>query len=62
MEAGKTNLIVTEYPLMAEHLCTRLMSFKIIYLFIFRERGREEKERERNINVWLPFAHPLQGT
>ena len=34
---------------------------KRFYLFSERGEGRE-KERERNINVWLPLAHPLQGT
>ena len=29
--------------------------------YLFLERGGEG-ERERNINVWLPLAHPLQGT
>ncbi|XP_053511076.1 BET1 homolog isoform X2 [Artibeus jamaicensis] len=26
------------------------------------EMKRREGERERNINVWLPFMRPLQGT
>ena len=30
-------------------------------LFIERGEGRE-KERKRNINVWVPFMHPLLGT
>ena len=33
----------------------------ILFIFIFRQRGREV-EREGNINVWLPFVHPLLGT
>ena len=32
-----------------------------IYLFLERKERREE-ERERNINVLLPFMHPLLGT
>ena len=40
-----------------------LASFlKKIFICLFLERGeRRQKQRERNINVWLPFAHPLQG-
>ena len=38
------------------------LSFKKIFLFIFREKGREEKEGERNINVWLSLTHPLLRT
>ena len=37
------------------------ISQDFIYLFLDREEGRE-KESERNINVWLPFTHPLRGT
>ena len=32
-----------------------------MYLFLERGEGRD-KERERNIDVWLPFRHPLLGT
>ena len=32
-----------------------------IYLLLERREGRE-KESGRNINVWLPFSHPLLGT
>ena len=35
--------------------------FKKILFILDRGEGRE-KERERNINVWLPFTHPLLGT
>ena len=38
-------------------------SFISLRFYLFLERGEEgEKERERNINVWLPFMHPLLGT
>ena len=33
----------------------------MFYLFTFRER-RRKGERQGNINVWLPFIHPLLGT
>ena len=33
------------------------------FIYLFLERGEvKEKERERNISVWLPLAHPQQGT
>ena len=41
------------------HPSNQLLKKDITYLFL--ERGGEG-ERERNINVWLPLAHPLQGT
>ena len=32
------------------------------FIYLFLEKGKERRDRERNINVWLPFAHPLPGT
>ena len=37
------------------------LSFFKDFIYLFLERGREG-EKEGNINVWLPFAHPLLGT
>ena len=40
------------------HHC--FLSFFKDFIYLFLETGREKEER--NINVWLPFTHPLLGT